>query len=80
MIFSIKIEQIWIVKTSVWQIVPSLIVWDNIMPKIIEIKKNDIENCWSIYMLKSVSFHFFHFRRKNLVMTKNLVRKNGDAL
>ena len=43
------------------QIVPRFIVWDNRMLKINEIK-NDIENFWSIYVLKSVSFHFLHFR------------------
>ena len=45
--------------TSVGRIVPRFIVWNNIMPKISEIK-NDIENFWSIYVLKSVSFHFFY--------------------
>ena len=42
--------------------------------------KNDIENFWSIYVLKSVRFHVLHFREplnraKNLMMTKNLVTK-----
>ena len=47
--------------TSAGEIVPRFIVWDNIMPKINKIKKNDIENFWSIYVLKVVSFHFFTF-------------------
>ena len=37
--------------TSAGQIVPRFMVWDNIMPKINEIK-NDIENFWWIYVLK----------------------------
>ena len=62
--------------TSAGRIEHHFIVWDNIMSKINEIK-NDIENFWSIYVLKSVSFHFLHFRghqnrAKNLVMTKKL--------
>ena len=68
---------------SAGQNVPRFIVWDNIMLKFNEIK-NDIENFWSIYVLKSVSFHFFTLsgapkpskKLGDIVMRKNLVTKN----
>ena len=68
MIFSIKIQQIWMLNTSAGQIVARFIVWD-------------IGNFWSIYMLKSVSFHFFTFSgapkpRKKLGDDKKLGGKN----